>query len=182
MWILLKQLHFVAQTLGIAVWSWLRNGNIYGIPAAAESVLKIVPSTKQVSAIGRVPSGKWKWHGAAIARDGAIYCIPANVALSFSLRFIHVPFFPFCLLSIAVLVGQPGCKKRSVSRQIGQVSQGVDNQSVFKAFQNQLFLRPLMYFNPSPNRSLPLSFILTPTDNPWQFDVAMKITIFIIVF
>eukprot|EP00435_Cladocopium_sp_Y103_P037387 s3053_g9.t2 len=56
----------------------MKNGNIYGIPAAAESVLKIVPRTKQVSAIGCVPSGKWKWHGAAIGRDGAIYCIPAN--------------------------------------------------------------------------------------------------------
>ena len=94
---MLEKLDVVAHALGFAVWSWLRNGNIYGIPAAAESVLKIVPSTKQVSAIGCVPSGKWKWHGAAIARDGAIYCIPANVALSFTHKVSSFSlFFPFC--------------------------------------------------------------------------------------
>lgn len=56
----------------------MANGKIYGIPAAAESVLKIVPSSKEVVAVGSVPTGTWKWHGAAVAPDGSIYCIPAN--------------------------------------------------------------------------------------------------------
>ena len=54
------------------------NGNIYGIPARAESVLKISPATKEVCTFGCLPKGKWKWHGAVVAPDGAIYCIPAE--------------------------------------------------------------------------------------------------------
>ena len=54
------------------------NGNIFGIPARAKSVLKISPTTKEVSTFGTLPEGKWKWHGAVVAPDGAIYCIPAE--------------------------------------------------------------------------------------------------------
>uniref|UniRef100_A0A7S4Q9U4 DUF6923 domain-containing protein n=1 Tax=Alexandrium monilatum TaxID=311494 RepID=A0A7S4Q9U4_9DINO len=62
---------------------WLRgiragDGAIYGIPSNAEAVLKIVPSTQEVTTIGGPFKGQWKWHGGVLAGDGRIYGIPCN--------------------------------------------------------------------------------------------------------
>ena len=51
---------------------------IYGIPQCATSVLKIDPKQQQVSTIGTLPGGGWKWHGGVTGPDGCIYGIPAN--------------------------------------------------------------------------------------------------------
>ena len=47
-----------------------------GIPCHADSVLKIVPETGEVTTIGGPFPGDWKWHGAVLASDGCIYGIP----------------------------------------------------------------------------------------------------------
>jgi hypothetical protein len=66
---------------------WLRgilagDGCVYGVPANADCVLKIYPSTAteeaRVTTIGGPFKGIWKWHGAVLARDGNIYGIPCN--------------------------------------------------------------------------------------------------------
>ena len=54
------------------------NGNLYGCPCNAERILKIVPSTGEVSQICGPFPGKQKWYGALIAEDGCMYCIPNN--------------------------------------------------------------------------------------------------------
>ena len=51
---------------------------IYGIPQCATSVLKIDPKRQQVSTLGTLPGGGWKWHGGVTGPDGCIYGIPAN--------------------------------------------------------------------------------------------------------
>ena len=41
-------------------------------------MLKIDPKQQQVSTIGTLPGGGWKWHGGVTGPDGCIYGIPAN--------------------------------------------------------------------------------------------------------
>lgn len=67
---------------------WLRGQQeedaLYCIPAWADTVLKIIPSTGEVSEISLpeepegLCDGPWKWHGSARGGDGNIYTIPAN--------------------------------------------------------------------------------------------------------
>jgi hypothetical protein len=75
---------------------WLRgargpDGCIYGIPLHAETVLKIDPTTDEVTTMGgpfksevdgdgeHCSGGStFKWHGGVVATDGCIYGIPAN--------------------------------------------------------------------------------------------------------
>jgi len=45
-------------------------GTVLGIPAWAGSVLEITPATGAVRTLGKVPEGKWMWHGAAMGLDG----------------------------------------------------------------------------------------------------------------
>ena len=94
---------FVANSLAKKQFKWLRGvtaadpvhgagAAIYGIPANAHAVLKIVPRTGEVTTletfvtaqggVGANPElrGRWKWHGAVVAPDGDIYCIPSNAA------------------------------------------------------------------------------------------------------
>ena len=55
------------------------DGNIYGIPAHATSVLKIEVATGQVRTIGHgLPDGKYKWGGATMAANGDVYCFPSD--------------------------------------------------------------------------------------------------------
>jgi hypothetical protein len=53
------------------------DGSIYGIPSNSKFVLKIVPSTNEVSTIGSTPlEGQTKYYGGIKGGDGAIYGIP----------------------------------------------------------------------------------------------------------
>ena len=66
------------DVLGTRKYKYLRGirtkaGTILGIPAWADSVLEITPDTGQVRTIGKLPLGKWMWHGAAAGLDGNIY-------------------------------------------------------------------------------------------------------------
>ena len=93
--------NFVGNALSKKQFKWLRGltaadpvfgegAAIYGIPANAEGVLKVVPRTQEVTILrdyigadgekheNPKLEGRWKYHGAAIGRDGNIYCIPAN--------------------------------------------------------------------------------------------------------
>ena len=51
---------------------------IYGIPACAGGVLRIGLPNGDVSVVGSVPEGGWKWHGGVVGADGCIYGIPAH--------------------------------------------------------------------------------------------------------
>ncbi|KAK3252248.1 hypothetical protein CYMTET_38440 [Cymbomonas tetramitiformis] len=66
-------------------WKWhggvvARDGNIYGVPANATSVLKISVPSGEVTTFGDASllEGDYKWYGGLLAADGAIYCIPQN--------------------------------------------------------------------------------------------------------
>ncbi|KAJ8611273.1 hypothetical protein CTAYLR_004137 [Chrysophaeum taylorii] len=72
---------FVSNALQRKRLKWLRgvaaHGAIYGIPANADRVLKIVPSTGEVSVVGpRLESKRWKYHGAVVSGE-KIVCVPA---------------------------------------------------------------------------------------------------------
>ena len=59
------------------------DGAIYGMPYAAESVLRIDPTTEEVTQLGYLPSedtscGTHKWHGGILGDDGCIYAFPAH--------------------------------------------------------------------------------------------------------
>ena len=71
------------DVLGTRKYKYLRGirtkaGTVLGIPAWADSVLEITPATGEVRTIGKLPLGKWMWHGAAAGLDGNIYGIPSN--------------------------------------------------------------------------------------------------------
>merc|ERR1719229_1361759 len=55
-----------------------RDGAIYAIPCDADAVLRIEPSTGQVTTLGGglLGSGKDKWEGGVEGLDGAMYCLP----------------------------------------------------------------------------------------------------------
>ena len=46
------------------------NGMIYGVPGHAKRVLKIDPVTQEVSLVGPVLPGKYKWLRGVLAQDG----------------------------------------------------------------------------------------------------------------
>ena len=87
---------FVGNALKGKQFKWLRcvaaRGAIYGVPCNAHHVLKLTPSTGAVEAMktyagpdGRArPNaallGTWKYHGAVLAPNGDVYCIPSNAA------------------------------------------------------------------------------------------------------
>ncbi|KAK3247240.1 hypothetical protein CYMTET_43254 [Cymbomonas tetramitiformis] len=54
------------------------DGAVYGLPSDADRVLKIVPTTGEVTEIGEVLEGTNKWQNGFSGRDGAIYGIPCN--------------------------------------------------------------------------------------------------------
>lgn len=54
------------------------NGNIYGMPCDASSILKIDVETDYCSTFGYTGDEKSKWQGAVLARDGSVYAIPSN--------------------------------------------------------------------------------------------------------
>lgn len=71
------------DVLGARQYKYLRGirtnaGTVLGIPAWADSVLEITLATGEVRTIGKLPLGKWMWHGAAAGLDGNIYGIPSN--------------------------------------------------------------------------------------------------------
>ena len=49
---------------------------MYGCPCNSEHVLKIVPSTGEISLVGGPYPGKQKWDGALLGGDGCMYCAP----------------------------------------------------------------------------------------------------------
>ena len=51
---------------------------IYGIPACAGGVLRIGLPNGDVSVVGSVPEGGWKWHGGCVTPDGQVFGIPSN--------------------------------------------------------------------------------------------------------
>lgn len=51
---------------------------IYGVPCFAKKVLKIDPSTSELTEFGTLPEGDWMWHGGAIAPCGTIFGVPCN--------------------------------------------------------------------------------------------------------
>lgn len=53
------------------------DGNIYGMPCDASSILKINVETNECSTFGDTGEGKSKWQGAVLARDGRVYAIPS---------------------------------------------------------------------------------------------------------
>jgi hypothetical protein len=55
-----------------------REGNIYGMPSDAQTILKIETSTGRVSTFGSVSDDKNKWQGAVLGPDGCLYAMPAN--------------------------------------------------------------------------------------------------------
>ena len=87
---------FVGNALKGKQFKWLRcvaaRGAIYGVPCNAHHALKLTPSTGAVEAMkayagpdGRArPNaallGTWKYHGAVLAPNGDVYCIPSNAA------------------------------------------------------------------------------------------------------
>ena len=64
------------------------DGNIYGVPGSAKSVVKVNVSTQEVSEIGHNMKGpyietslrknQFKWLRGARGKDGAIYGVPSN--------------------------------------------------------------------------------------------------------
>lgn len=61
------------------------NGCIYGVPSHADCVLKIDPAAQSVTTFGGPipngsyrPNGKYKYGGAVIGSNGAIYCLPSD--------------------------------------------------------------------------------------------------------
>ena len=54
------------------------DGCIYAIPGHAKRVMKIDPKTRDVSLVGPVFEGKYKWLRAAEGPDGALYGIPCH--------------------------------------------------------------------------------------------------------
>jgi len=55
------------------------DGNIYGMPSDASSILKINTSNDQVSTFGKVSEEKNKWQGAVLSKEtGYLYAIPSN--------------------------------------------------------------------------------------------------------
>ena len=62
------------------------SGAIYGVPACATGVLRIGldpaeaadGALEDVSLIGDVPAGGWKWHGGCVTADGCVWGIPSN--------------------------------------------------------------------------------------------------------
>ena len=61
------------------------NGYIYGVPSHSDCVLKIDPATQSVTTFGGPiasgtyrPDGKYKYGGAVIGSNGAIYCLPSD--------------------------------------------------------------------------------------------------------
>ncbi|KAH8044051.1 hypothetical protein JL722_14872 [Aureococcus anophagefferens] len=64
------------------------SGAIYGVPACATGVLRIGldpaeaadGALEDVSLIGDVPAGGWKWHGGCVTADGCVWGIPSNSA------------------------------------------------------------------------------------------------------
>jgi hypothetical protein len=64
---------------------WLRgaraaNGDIFGIPCNANTVLRISGASGEVSTIGdpALLGGHWKWHGGVLAANGNLYGCPCN--------------------------------------------------------------------------------------------------------
>lgn len=53
------------------------DGNIYGMPCDASSILKINVETDECTTFGDTGEGKSKWQGAVLARDGCVYAIPS---------------------------------------------------------------------------------------------------------
>jgi hypothetical protein len=53
------------------------DGNIYGMPCDASSILKIDVETNECTTFGDTGDGKSKWQGAVLARDGCVYAIPS---------------------------------------------------------------------------------------------------------
>ena len=61
-------------------------GAIYGVPACATGVLRIGVDAadhpegvlEDVSLIGDVAAGGWKWHGGCVTADGCVWGIPSN--------------------------------------------------------------------------------------------------------
>eukprot|EP00957_Ditylum_brightwellii_P164266 12505730-Ditylum_brightwellii.AAC.1 len=54
---------------------------IYAIPQRASQVLKIDPTTEQISFVGPKFDGRCKWYGGILGKsDGAIYGIPQNAS------------------------------------------------------------------------------------------------------
>lgn len=52
------------------------NGSIYGIPLAAETIIKIDPDTDTVSFFGELQEGSRKWAGGVLTPDGIIVAVP----------------------------------------------------------------------------------------------------------
>lgn len=70
--------------LGHAWFKWLRgvvvpadDDAIYGIPAAAGSILRIDTKKGTVSTHGEFQGAPWSWHGGVLAGDGNVYAIPS---------------------------------------------------------------------------------------------------------
>ena len=55
-----------------------REGNIYGIPSDAQSVLRLNPHTGEVITFGKLPDDHNKWQGGVLGEDGNIYCVPCD--------------------------------------------------------------------------------------------------------
>ena len=53
------------------------DGNIYGMPCDASSILKINVETDECTTFGDTGEGKNKWQGGVLARDGHVYAIPS---------------------------------------------------------------------------------------------------------
>jgi hypothetical protein len=54
------------------------DGNIYGMPSDASSILRIDTESDDVTTFGRVSEEKNKYQGGTLAADGFIYAIPSN--------------------------------------------------------------------------------------------------------
>jgi len=54
------------------------DGNVYGMPSDASSILRINTNTDYVTTFGVVSGEKNKWQGGVLAPDGHIYAIPSN--------------------------------------------------------------------------------------------------------
>jgi len=66
------------------------DGNIYGVPAHARRVLKIVVGSDEVREIGMLlPDTKYKWGGACTAANGDVVCFPSDTG-----RTLHISCAP----------------------------------------------------------------------------------------